>query len=604
MNSYEIHKSIVEDYKSYIHSFINIRDEHIKNEVKKAIDSDKLLPEALIHFNPAYETGATIEELVKDGTLHSDLKAAFKNFSLYKHQVEAIKKGKNRESFIVTSGTGSGKSLTYIGTIFDYILSNPELQGIQAVIVYPMNALINSQEDAINEYKNNYEAEKKTLFPINVKKYTGQESQQQRKEIKDNPPHILLTNYMMLELILTRSEDVSVANAMYKNLMFLVFDELHTYRGRQGADVAFLIRRLKSRCENKNVISIGTSATMTTEGSIENQKNETARVATEIFGSHFDKTQVIGETLRCMLGEAPVNIGKLKIEIVNNHRIHNEEEIKKSELSRWMEQNICLEKRDGIYFRKDPLIIKEISTQLADATSEKLETCFNSIINLLEDTSKVNISISKQRPLRSYLPHKFHQFVAQTGSVYVTLESQQKRQITLEAKSKTSDEEGKLPFFQAVFSQSSGYEFICVKWNTADNKLEPRDFFDSEEEDDEEFSSELGYIFLDKPNDQIWNEVEDIYYLPASWFNIRNNERIVKKEHKRKIPRPIWFSPHGNVSDFEEESYSKGYFIPYRLPFDPSSKLTFGAGRFREGNKLSRLSAEGRSTATTVLSYL
>ncbi|MGP8216608.1 MAG: DEAD/DEAH box helicase [Bacteroidia bacterium] len=604
MNSYEIHKSIVEDYKSYIHSFINIRDEHIKKEVKKAIDSDKLLPEALVHFNPAYETGATIDELVKGGVLHSDLQYAFKNFSLYKHQVEAIKKGKNRESFIVTSGTGSGKSLTYIGTIFDHILNNPELQGIQAVIVYPMNALINSQEDAIKEYAKNYETQTQKVFPINVRKYTGQENQQLRKEIKDNPPHVILTNYMMLELILTRSDDAIVADSMYKNLNYLVLDELHTYRGRQGADVAFLIRRLKARCANRSVICIGTSATMTTEGSMENQKSETARVASEIFGSHFDKDQVIGETLRCMLGETPINLAMLKNEIVENKRILKEIDIRESELARWMEQNIGIEKKDGVYVRKSPLNLKDISALLAEKSSESPDACNKSIISLLEDSSRVNISISKERPLRSYLPHKFHQFVAQTGSVYVTLENQKERKITLEAKSKTSEDEGKLPFFQVVFSQSSGYEFICVRWNTADNKLESRDFFDSGDEDDEEYSSELGYIFLEKPDDLIWNEAEDLAYLPPSWFNIRNNERIIKKDYKKKIPRPIWFSPNGNVSDFDEQGYTKGFYIPYPLPFDPSSKLTFGAGRFRESNKLSRLSTEGRSTATTVLSYL
>src|SRR5437016_3204338 len=115
-----------------------------------------------------------------------------------------------------------------------------------------MNALINSQEDAIEEYANNYSKENGGKpFPINVKKYTGQEKQDERLKIKENPPHILLTNYMMLELILTRFDDLVVADAMYKNLQFLVFDELHTYRGRQGADVALLIRRLKARCRIK-----------------------------------------------------------------------------------------------------------------------------------------------------------------------------------------------------------------------------------------------------------------------------------------------------------------------------------------------------------------
>lgn len=606
MNISKIHASILENYRSYISSFINIKDERIKKEVAEAINSDKLLPEALLHFNPSYETGATVTDLVGRGLIHSQLQGAFKNFTLYKHQLEALEKGNKKESFIVTSGTGSGKSLTYLGTIFNHVLKDTKQPGVQAIIVYPMNALINSQEDAIEEYAANYAKENVGKpFPINVKKYTGQEGQEKRKEIKENPPHILLTNYMMLELILTRFDDLVVADAMYKNLQFIVFDELHTYRGRQGADVALLIRRLKARCHNPNITCIGTSATMTTEGSVVEQKNEIARVASEIFGTTFSQQQVIGEKLRCMLGEETINDSKLKTEINNKTAFSTEDEIKNSELSRWIEQNVCLVKRDGIYFRKKPLSLNDISKKLSETTSIDVAICSKYIIQLLEESSKINLSISKERPLRSYLPHKFHQFVAQTGSVYVTLENKDTRQITLEAKSKTSIEQGKLPFFQVVFSQLSGYEFICVRWNIADNKFEPRDFFDSEDDDSEEVSSELGYIFLDKPNASIWDEADDINYLPPSWFNIRNGIRVtIKKEHRKKIPNPVFFNAHGDISNSQLSGSTKGFFIPYPLPFDPSAKRTFGSGRFPERNKLSRLSAEGRSTATTVLSYL
>ena len=66
--------------------------------------------------------------------------------------------------------------------------------------------------------------------------------------MRENPPQILLTNYMMLELLLTRVRERSIRDGIYENLRFLVFDELHTYRGRQGADVAMLIRRIRSNC--------------------------------------------------------------------------------------------------------------------------------------------------------------------------------------------------------------------------------------------------------------------------------------------------------------------------------------------------------------------
>jgi ATP-dependent helicase YprA (DUF1998 family) len=80
--------------------------------------------------------------------------------------------------------------------------------------------------------------------PVPFARYTGQEKGPERDAIRSNPPDILLTNYMMLELLLTRSEDRELVRAA-QGLRFLVFDELHTYRGRQGADLALLIRRCR-----------------------------------------------------------------------------------------------------------------------------------------------------------------------------------------------------------------------------------------------------------------------------------------------------------------------------------------------------------------------
>ena len=108
---------------------------------------------------------------------------------------------------------------------------------------------------------------------------------------------------MMLELLLTRSEDRELVRAA-QGLRFLVFDELHTYRGRQGADVALLIRRCRQAFGGHDIICVGTSATMASGGSIEDQKREVAKVAKTLFGVPFDASQVIGETLERATPEA------------------------------------------------------------------------------------------------------------------------------------------------------------------------------------------------------------------------------------------------------------------------------------------------------------
>lgn len=110
-----------------------------------------------------------------------------------------------------------------------------------------MNALANSQAEEIGKFPEN-------LGPNNggptFARYTGQESSAERQALAASPPDILLSNFMMLELILTRYEEVDRRVVDHcQGLEFLVMDELHTYRGRQGADVAMLVRRLRQRLE-------------------------------------------------------------------------------------------------------------------------------------------------------------------------------------------------------------------------------------------------------------------------------------------------------------------------------------------------------------------
>ena len=157
MNVFETHGRIIDDYARYIGSFINISDDEIAGEVDRSLAEGRLWPQPLLQFNPAYEMAGSIDQVVQDGLMHSDVRHIFKGYHLYKHQREAIGLGVTPKDFIVTSGTGSGKSLTYIGSIFNHLLNNPQAEGVAAVIVYPMNALINSQTNEFNTYKENFE---------------------------------------------------------------------------------------------------------------------------------------------------------------------------------------------------------------------------------------------------------------------------------------------------------------------------------------------------------------------------------------------------------------------------------------------------------------
>lgn len=286
-------------------SFIKIADPRIAHTVESALTAEEFWPEPLLQLNPTFLPGGTIDALVADGTLHPKCAKIFridksntdhtgKELLLHTHQREAILKAKEDQSYVLTSGTGSGKSLTYIVPIVDHVLRNGSGRGLQAIVVYPMNALANSQDEELKKFLEKGYPEEKP--PVLFNRYTGQERGPEREAIRSNPPDILLTNYMMLELLLTLGEDRELVRAA-QGLRFLVFDELHTYRGRQGADVALLIRRCRQAFGGHDIICIGTSTTMASEGSTEEQKRDVAKVARTLFGAPFDASQVNGETL-------------------------------------------------------------------------------------------------------------------------------------------------------------------------------------------------------------------------------------------------------------------------------------------------------------------
>ena len=155
MNSiFNIQKAIIDDYKSYVSSFIQIQNDSIKDIVESDIELGKLWPEALLRFNPSFEKGESVKSLIGTNVLHPELENVLTGYNLYKHQVDALRLGTKNEDFIVTSGTGSGKSLTFIGTIFDNLFKSGTAgkPGIKAIIVYPMNALANSQEEELKKF--------------------------------------------------------------------------------------------------------------------------------------------------------------------------------------------------------------------------------------------------------------------------------------------------------------------------------------------------------------------------------------------------------------------------------------------------------------------
>jgi ATP-dependent helicase YprA (DUF1998 family) len=311
MDVFALDDRLLAQYTGFARSFTRIRATEIQDKVDALYAGRRFWPEPLIQLNPHYEDGGSVQALVGPKGLVADCARIFrtrrpaqdnpdKSLKLRRHQEQAIGLALDGKSFVVTTGTGSGKSLCFFIPIVDAVVKakrKGETARTRAVVVYPMNALANSQ---LEELKN-FLIDEDHPVPVTFARYTGQESSEERERIRHNPPDILLTNFMMLELLMTRQSDLD--KAVIENcrgLKFIVLDELHTYRGRQGADVAMLMRRLRARVGDPDhpPICIGTSATMASEGLEEDRNQLVAGVASRLFGTNISRDAIVTETLR------------------------------------------------------------------------------------------------------------------------------------------------------------------------------------------------------------------------------------------------------------------------------------------------------------------
>lgn len=616
-NIFDLHKDILDEYKLYIDSFINIADEKILTTVKNEFDSGNLYPEPLVQFNPSFEKGGSVEDLVNKGILAKDFNNIFydgenNSWSIYKHQTEAIIKGNEGKGFIVTSGTGSGKSLTYILTIFNHLFINPGKPGIKAIIVYPLNALINSQEAALAGFEENYRKRTGTSLPFTFAKYTGQEKQEIRDHLKDNPPDILLTNYMMLELLMVRKDDEKLRKSFLDNLEYLVFDELHVYKGRQGADVSLLIRRIKASAVNKNIICIGTSATMAS-GTIDVQKNEVAKVARRFFDADFVPENIIVESLTYSTNEEIPSKDALISAFNTELTDLSKKAILLNPIAIWLERTIAVRDEGEHKRRNDPKSLKEIATEFSDETGISKDESEKKIIEILVWAEALNIESAKEKKTDTILPFKLHQFISQTGYVYVTLESADKRHITLEPNPfvKLSKSEKEVPVFQTVFSRVSGVEFICVRKDFIESKLIFRDFNEPNQNPRNEDDLKINNKKIKKRSQ---DDYKDGYLLLAAGFQIEINEflELLPNSWKSKsgdridpskdflLPKEIYVSKDGSFSD-SPNGGEKAWFMPAPLIYDPTCGLIYLEPKLSEKSKLISLGNEGRSTSTTLI---
>ena len=599
MNVFQLHKNIMSDYKAYIQSFVTISNDRIKDRVTNELTEGKLWPQPLIQFNPSFRQGKSLKNLTEEGLMHSELNNVFSGYTLYDHQVEALTIGASGKDFIVVSGTGSGKSLTYISTIFDHLFKTGSWgQGVKAVIVYPMNALINSQFGEFEKFAERYKKNTNKEFPFKVSKYTGQESADEKRGTIENPPDVLLTNYVMLELLLTRNSEEKLRKNIFDHLKYLVFDELHTYRGRQGSDVAILIRKLQSQCSSVP-ICIGTSATMASGNTWQDQQELIAQVANRFFAKPFTTSQIIGEYLdKVTTGISNHNAVANSLRNVQSFSSIND--LITNPLSILLESNIILSLRGDRYFRAKPETIGSIVSRLTEITDIDTDNCENYFLKYLNELEIFNYQQAQQNK-KSFFPFKIHQFINQTGSVYATLEAFSYRAVELDAVARTSPDKGAKPFYQIVFSRITGVDLYCVEYDKVSNSYKTRifnTFVDDEKLDD------VGYLVIQDPaKEPFWNSTDDLEKLPENWIEYdKNGTPRVKKNYKQRLPQQTYVNEYGQQSERPKNGYIEVWFIPFKSNIDFTSGTVYDS-RTRENTMYSSLGVEGRSTSTNILVF-
>jgi hypothetical protein len=446
-----------------------------------------------------------------------------------------------------------------------------------------MNALVNSQEIALKKLKAGYEVRTGQRFPISFEKYTGDVKGDRRREVQLHPPQILLTNYVMAELLLVRPDDQSLLPlAGPDGLRFFVFDELHTYRGRQGADVAMLIRRLKERAAAPDVICVGTSATMVTsrEATPLQRRETVAAFASQIFGRELTEAQAIEETLEPFtLGGMPTR-AELAASLTASLPA-TLTEFRQHPLARWSEAEFGVEPEDGGRLRRRvPRTLTDAAGRLAESTGAAPEVCRESLRELLTRGGE----LSREDGGKAFA-FKLHQFIGQGRAVYSTLESAATREFSLEGQAFAGP--GRL-FAPIKFCRHCGQDYYHITRSRDGSRFQPHPIGTDTIED----GTQAGYLML-APLANDWNEDR----MPDEW---RDQRGRLKPTWRDRVPQAVWVSPNGEFFTMPRAGALKMWQQP--APFS----LCLNCGEFYsrrelEFAKLASLSSEARTSATTVL---
>ncbi|MBO4209123.1 DEAD/DEAH box helicase [Micromonospora echinofusca] len=285
-------EAVVATYRRYLRTLVEPKEPRLASALDSAISdaiNQEITKGPLLEATPPYVTSSTPRQLIDAGILHPGIATLGTGLNLdrplYRHQERAIRKAAAGRNLVVATGTGSGKTESFLLPILNRIMAERAAgtlgPGVRALLLYPMNALANDQMKRLRGLL-------AQAPDITFGRYTGETRQTRREaaeiferqnpdqrplpnellsreEMQHRPPHLLLTNYAMLEYLLLRPLDMDLFEGDHAgHWQFIVVDEAHVYDGARGAELAMLLRRLADRVNRTGqpIQCIATSATV------------------------------------------------------------------------------------------------------------------------------------------------------------------------------------------------------------------------------------------------------------------------------------------------------------------------------------------------------
>ena len=306
-------------YENYLKTSFYFKDTALRKSFAQALQEYNLMRKEIPEPARSFQSGNKARNLAKDyfEDKANPLFPALREGNLYSHQEKAIRLVYgDKKHAVVATGTASGKTESFLYPILfelyrQHLAGELQKKGVRALILYPMNALANDQRQRLGEICEKLQNEDSDFQPTfgqyigetpedkNSRRYQDSKKRGEeerlpgelifRKEMRETPPHILLTNYSMLEYLLIRPDDSPLFdNDKGRHWQFIVLDEAHQYRGVKGMEMGMLIRRLKQRLReggrgDQSFRCIATSATISSDKS-EKSKVAVAHFAGELFG--------------------------------------------------------------------------------------------------------------------------------------------------------------------------------------------------------------------------------------------------------------------------------------------------------------------------------